>query len=200
MTEWTLTTDGLGEYTVAGILNVPTIQIGETATFGLYDPVIAEDSDALTVTSDTEITDPITASSIDIQGGSTLNIKNDAVNTSLNGQINVVSDAQSAHERLRSLVRYAGRYSLVEGYTGSVNYLTQLPSSAPIDDLLVKLTPNSTALSEDIEGVYALVAGGQDTRNVTLKDYQIELELVIVDTGAAYSTLSDAQTATQITL
>jgi len=96
--------------------------------------------------------------------------------------------SQSEFNTLRSLADYAGQYAPIASVNGVQNYLSQLPTRATVNSLLVGIEPSTDLQNQGINGVWGLVDQGEDARNQPLSTHAYTLEVRVL---AEYSEYAD---------
>jgi hypothetical protein len=66
-------------------------------------------------------------------------------------------------------------------------YREQLPARADVDSLVVQLDPSTELSSYDVPGFWGLVTGGDDSRESTLSQERLVLELFVLAAADQYT-------------
>jgi hypothetical protein len=66
-------------------------------------------------------------------------------------------------------------------------YREQLPARADVDSLVVQLEPSTELSSYDVPGFWGLVTGGDDSRETTLSQERLVLELFVLADSDQYT-------------
>jgi len=72
-------------------------------------------------------------------------------------------------------------------------YREQLPARADVDSLVVQLEPSSDLSSYDVPGFWGLVVGGDDSRETTLSQERLVLELFVLADAGQYTDHADIE-------
>jgi len=72
-------------------------------------------------------------------------------------------------------------------------YREQLPARAAVDSLVVQLEPSTELSSYDVPGFWGLVTGGDDSRETTLSQERLVLELVVLADADQYTDHTDIE-------
>lgn len=184
----------VAKFNTAGINNW---QIGETSRFTFELPDFAANK---TFSSDHTVVDVEGYNDVTIESGVTVTVASGAilqadtitVNGTLvnNGTVYTTSGTANA---LVDYIEWAGSYSTVETLDNSIRYKTQLPSNAGISSLVWGIEPADNLQNKDVQGVWALVEGVQNTRNQPLTTNRYTFDLRVLDTFSSYSSLSDVE-------
>lgn len=157
---------------------------GETVTFEfeVFGGLLVESGVTETITTYREVEQSnVTGGTVNVSGG-TLN----------------VTGTSDAFRTLQQFDIHAGSYSILETLNNEQRYRLQIPSSAEVGTLLVKITPTQDLQEKSIYGVYGLVDNVSDARNQPLTTNRLRMELTVLARGDEYSTLTDAETALEI--
>jgi len=108
--------------------------------------------------------------------------------------------SQSEFNVLRSLADYAGQYAPIPSVNGVQNYLSQLPSRATVNSLLVGIEPDSDLQNQGINGVWGLVDRGADERNQPLSNHAYTLEVRVLSEYSEYADHNAVQSDLEVNL
>jgi len=72
-------------------------------------------------------------------------------------------------------------------------YREQLPARADVESLVVQLEPSTELSSYDVPGFWGLVTGGDDSRETTLSQERLVLELVVLADADQYTDHTDIE-------
>lgn len=100
----------------------------------------------------------------------------------------------SSYSTLQDYIEYGGSYSLLEAINGEVFYSETIPSSISIDSLVLGFEPSTELSNQNVNGLWALVDGGSDTRNRALSNELMDIDLTILTEYSDYADHSALET------
>jgi hypothetical protein len=161
-----------------------TIVRGETAEFSLsfdFDDLVV--SSSVTIPPGTERR----VASVTIRDRGELNVE---------GTLTVVGDGQL--DTVQDYGLHAGSYSVLETLSNRFKFRDRLPSSAPINSLLVKIEPATDLQNRDVDGCYGLITGVTDERPRSLTTSRATVQVDVLARLSEFSTLTDAKNALEV--
>jgi hypothetical protein len=103
------------------------------------------------------------------------------------------------YETLRQYLEHATTVETRTSHDGSPSYRERIPSSAPIDALLLEVVPTE-GTHPDVDGVWGVVEGGDDGSLARAADPLLEFDLLVLAKSSEYSSHSNVESEFKITV